>query len=1440
MARARAESVVKDAGGDDAPAPELNRCLVYSRMRPTKPGELDPKAGVYQLVQFHGKGRIMLDEEKTYDFDGTFGQDCVNEDVYLGVGKPTVDHVMKGYTSAILAYGQTGTGKSFTMSNFKPGMEGVIPLSVAYLLQRVEQDTTRTYELQAQFVQIYRDNLSDLMSADSAKVDVRFDAKDGVTLLGCTTTKIETKRDFEEMYSEGDSRRVVRATLMNPESSRGHTALVIHISSQPKEGESGGKRKGKLTFIDLAGYERFSKTGISGDPVCKDEAKTINASLLSLGHVVSALSAGDKHVPWRNSKLTRLLQDSIGGKSRTTILIMLGPSSDHLHETTNSLDFGMRAMAVKVAAKVEENVDFERLAKKLQELLSQAEDKVNKLELAATARQAELADRERRHKRDVEQLRARHKEELHRLLDEGATPDRLQALLKAHEVEDEVLQDQQECERVVMDEALEREQTALVEEVEEEHRQRERSIKHQGAGHAHRVRELEGQLQAALALVAELRGQPLAEVAQEIQQAAAVSPTLDSADEDAASPRTAAGIAHQIDRRELDELRQKLEQSETKAKEQIERMKRAQLKLAEKAKGLQKRLDEQQQPQQGAAEAAAGAADEAALASERARCQKAEKARDGLQDELKAARKELARLQAELQRAIRERDAALAELRALQGDSAERDAEKRAQERRRAEEASRDRERNESSRRQELQRKESALRLQEELERARARAAGRYPYKSALVNRLVDCAQLPGGLPKGAPELKPPAETLAQLDPAEFKAALRYRVHFLGAAGSGKTTALHCLSAAKTPMLKSLPPAEPPTTCMAPTCLEVKQKTQGGWLAKKKKETSTLLELWDTPGGARVISALPRGLLPTRGCCFCVCYSFHKDFDDEARQMAEVLAALVASTGAGADGAVPVVLLGTGKDLVSGDTAAVQEKVGKAVEWFHTLPYARGQLTLLGAYATSAKDWSVLGELGKDGPQSFPQVMRHLSRQLHSMYPSTPPAVLGEDEAYGSGAGYQFEDWWQAQANGGGSTKQQVHLAVVSLAVHLDRMQRRGTWLIGLQELQWLIEEHLGRGVEHSPHLLQRVQHALGTRGLLHTVRDRGAPDGEGIAVLDASVPARLVSALLLPCLSIAQADRWAAARQGALREALTRGGLDQLSRDDWHALYDGRLTPRLAQAALRSAAEPFGRSAALAAEYIVAASLGYELSEDRGSAELFAPCAATRTMSPQMQAAAYQVVHHRGGGTPAAATLDATALPLPAITAALRALHELAGPSAWIWGDAVAGELRGSWFYCKCVPGDRIALCTVRGGPIEKLTAAVSAALDAHGAAAKWAEGMSLDDLPALAPKMSKLVREAPSGAAAFEQMPLSFLRGGALPDALEQELLQRRRGSAARGASGDMATPKAGWTPSPSPIGAAAGSRSSKGRASSKGTSHGLDSKGTSLHADPEESAE
>ena len=472
------------------------RCLVYCRLRPNNGREPSAEA---PLVDFQGP-TVQVNGDKYYQFDGTLGPTCTQGQVFNLVAKQCVDHCLKGYRSALMAYGQTGTGKSHTMCCTKPGEEGIIPRAAQNLFAEMErQRDTRDFSIHMQFLQIYRDHLGDLMTESGReKVDIYFD-KDGVTLPGCSVHQVHSTEEFMNIYREGDKRRVTTATAMNPESSRGHTALVVWVTSVDKTDIAATERKGKITFIDLAGYERFSKTGISNDNVVmKDEAKTINASLLALGHVVTSLSHGDKHIPWRNSKLTRLLQDSIGGNSRTTIILTVGPSQEHLFETTNTLQFGQRAMSVKVQARTTETINYQQLASKLQSMLSEKEERINALELQAASVDVMKEEIQSRQTRDIEQLMLSHQDELEKLKAENATDQRILHVVRQQEIERNNLIEQQKEEITYNAERTEEDNKLIMEKMSMDH-ERELAVMEM------RIRELESELDAKDALIAELQ-----------------------------------------------------------------------------------------------------------------------------------------------------------------------------------------------------------------------------------------------------------------------------------------------------------------------------------------------------------------------------------------------------------------------------------------------------------------------------------------------------------------------------------------------------------------------------------------------------------------------------------------------------------------------------------------------------------------------------------------------------------------------------------------------------------------------------------------------------------------------------------------------------------------------------------------------------------------------
>ncbi|RNF15499.1 kinesin [Trypanosoma conorhini] len=442
---------------DDGP----NRIMVFLRIRPAMKGEIDPAAGTHFLLDVQPDNKTCLLESKTYSYDYVFNGEVDQGDIYSRVAEPVIGNVFKGYWGTVMVYGQTGTGKSFTMCNFSPVNMGIVPRAMKAIFDAVEGDPGRSFTIMFSFIQIYVDKLQDLFNPEAPELKITRD-KHGVSFPGIVEHTVKDEEDFRRLYDDGNQYRVITATKMNPESSRGHAALFIQVKSIPKDDPGGEVRSGKLFLIDLAGYERFSKTGVQEGQMAL-EAKTINASLLSLGNVVQALSDRAEHVPWRNAKLTRMLEDAIGGRAKCSIILTAGPSSEHMHETLGTLYFGSRAMAVKTNAKLAVNIDYKKLAAKLQELLTAAEGRINTLEVEATRRQLEREEAEAAFQAEWARIKQVQQDQLNQLLASGATKEQIEELIKSNEEENELMEEQQYQQRQALEERHEEELKASLE-----------------------------------------------------------------------------------------------------------------------------------------------------------------------------------------------------------------------------------------------------------------------------------------------------------------------------------------------------------------------------------------------------------------------------------------------------------------------------------------------------------------------------------------------------------------------------------------------------------------------------------------------------------------------------------------------------------------------------------------------------------------------------------------------------------------------------------------------------------------------------------------------------------------------------------------------------------------------------------------------------------------
>nr|XP_006003256.1 PREDICTED: kinesin-like protein KIF3A isoform X2 [Latimeria chalumnae] len=318
---------------------------------------------------------------KTFTFDTVFGQDSKQLDVYNLTARPIIDSVLEGYNGTIFAYGQTGTGKTFTMEGVRavPELRGIIPNSFAHIfghIAKAEGDTR--FLVRVSYLEIYNEEVRDLLGKDQTqRLEVKERPDVGVYIKDLSAYVVNNADDMDRIMTLGHKNRSVGATNMNEHSSRSHAIFTITIECSEK-GIDGNMhvRMGKLHLVDLAGSERQAKTGATGQRL--KEATKINLSLSTLGNVISALVDGKStHVPYRNSKLTRLLQDSLGGNSKTMMCANIGPADYNYDETISTLRYANRAKNIKNKARINEDPkdallrefqkEIEELKKKLEE-----------------------------------------------------------------------------------------------------------------------------------------------------------------------------------------------------------------------------------------------------------------------------------------------------------------------------------------------------------------------------------------------------------------------------------------------------------------------------------------------------------------------------------------------------------------------------------------------------------------------------------------------------------------------------------------------------------------------------------------------------------------------------------------------------------------------------------------------------------------------------------------------------------------------------------------------------------------------------------------------------------------------------------------------------------------------------------------------------------------
>lgn len=376
------------AGGHHKDTPGVSgRVRVAVRLRPRNSEELSTDADFADCVELQPElKRLKLRrnnwDSDTFEFDEVLTEFASQKRVYEVVAKPVVESVLDGYNGTVMAYGQTGTGKTYTL-----GRLGDEDTSARGIMVRAMEDifaeiSPETDSISVSYLQLYMETIQDLLDPTNDNLSITEDPKSGdISLPGASLIEVRDQPSFVELLRLGEAHRFAANTKLNTESSRSHAILMVHVKKSVKErdgaisGENGSKphmsrtmkppvvRKGKLIVVDLAGSERIDKSGSEGHTL--DEAKSINLSLSALGKCINALAENSSHVPVRDSKLTRLLRDSFGGTARTSLVITIGPSPRHRGETSSTIMFGQRAMKVENMLKIKEEFDYKSLARKL-------------------------------------------------------------------------------------------------------------------------------------------------------------------------------------------------------------------------------------------------------------------------------------------------------------------------------------------------------------------------------------------------------------------------------------------------------------------------------------------------------------------------------------------------------------------------------------------------------------------------------------------------------------------------------------------------------------------------------------------------------------------------------------------------------------------------------------------------------------------------------------------------------------------------------------------------------------------------------------------------------------------------------------------------------------------------------------------------------------------
>ncbi|CAN1161528.1 Kinesin-like protein KIN-14G [Linum perenne] len=322
---------------------------VYCRVRPFLPGEVSRFSSVDHIeegnITIATPSKYGKEGRKTFTFNKVFGPMATQAEVFVDT-QPLIRSVLDGYNVCIFAYGQTGSGKTYTMTGPNELTEEGLGVNYRALSDLFHLSAQRkeviSYRISCQMLEIYNEQVRDLLTSD----EIHNSSNNGLNVPDAVLMPVSSTSDVINLMNTGHSNRAVSATSMNERSSRSHSCLTVHV--QGKDLTSGNVIHGSMHLVDLAGSERVDKSEVTGDRL--KEAQHINKSLSALGDVIASLAAKSTHVPYRNSKLTQLLQDSLGGQAKTLMFIHISPEFEALGETLSTLKFAERVATIELGA----------------------------------------------------------------------------------------------------------------------------------------------------------------------------------------------------------------------------------------------------------------------------------------------------------------------------------------------------------------------------------------------------------------------------------------------------------------------------------------------------------------------------------------------------------------------------------------------------------------------------------------------------------------------------------------------------------------------------------------------------------------------------------------------------------------------------------------------------------------------------------------------------------------------------------------------------------------------------------------------------------------------------------------------------------------------------------------------------------------------------------